>query len=80
MTDLFAAFLESAKGTFLEEDRDSNFPGENSVPADYRSLCIRLLIAIDSGNAKAEEHVLCQIRQAVKDEENRAMALAGKAQ
>jgi hypothetical protein len=50
------------------------------MPADYRSLCIRLLIAIDSGNVKAEEHVLYQIRQAVKDEENRAMALAGKAQ
>ncbi len=80
MTDLLAAFLESAKGTFLEADRNSNFPGENSMPADFRSLCIRLLIAIDSGNAKAEEHVLCQIRQAVKDEENRAMALAGKAQ
>jgi hypothetical protein len=46
---------------------------------DFRSLCIRLLIALDSGNAKAEEHVLCQIRQAVKDEENRAMALTGKA-
>jgi len=42
---------------------------------DYRKLCIRLLIAIDSGNAKAEDHVLCQIRQAVKDEENRAMTL-----
>jgi hypothetical protein len=79
MTDLFTAFLQSAKGTFLEEYRDSNFPGENSMPTDYRSLCIRLLIAIDSGNAKAEDHVLCQIRQAVKDEENRAMALAGKA-
>jgi hypothetical protein len=48
------------------------------MAADYRSLCIRLLIAIDSGNAKAEEHALCQIRQAVKDEENRAMALAAK--
>ncbi len=45
---------------------------------DYRKLCIRLLIAIDSGNTKAEEHVLCQIRQAVKDEEIRAMALAAK--
>jgi|DEB0MinimDraft_6_1074348.scaffolds.fasta_scaffold191290_2 phage-related baseplate assembly protein len=42
----------------------------------YRKLCIRLLIAIDSGNAKAEDHVLCQIRQAVKDEENRAMTLS----
>lgn len=40
------------------------------MSADYRSLCIKLLIAIDAGNAKAEEHVLCQIRQAVKDEEN----------
>jgi len=38
--------------------------------ADYRSLCIKLLIAIDAGNAKAEDYVLCQIRQAVKDEEN----------
>jgi hypothetical protein len=45
---------------------------------DYRKLCIRLLIAIDSGNAKAEDLVLCQIRQAVRDEENRAMALAAK--
>jgi len=45
---------------------------------DYRKLCIRLLIAIDSGNAKAEDHVLCQIRQVVKDEENRAMALSTK--
>jgi phage-related baseplate assembly protein len=42
----------------------------------YRKLCIKLLIAIDSGNAKAEDHVLCQIRQAVKDEENRAMTLS----
>jgi phage-related baseplate assembly protein len=42
----------------------------------YRKLCIRLLIAIDSGNAKAEDHVLCQIRQAVKDEKNRAMTLS----
>jgi hypothetical protein len=45
---------------------------------DYRKLCIRLLIAIDSGNAKAEDLVLCQIRQAVKDEENRAMALSSQ--
>jgi len=37
--------------------------------SDYRKLCIRLLVAIDSGNAKAEDHVLCQIRQAVKDED-----------
>jgi hypothetical protein len=80
MTDLLAAFLESAQGTFLEEDRDSNFPSENSMPVDYRLLCIRLLIAIDSGNAKAEEHVLCLIRQAVKDEENRAVLRASKAQ
>jgi hypothetical protein len=78
MTDPLTAFVESVRGTFLEEDRNSNFPKENSMPADYRSLCIRLLIAIDSGNAKAEDHVLCQIRQAVKDEENRAMALAAK--
>jgi len=80
MTDSLAAFLESARGTFLEEDRNSNFPSENSMPVDYRSLCIRLLIAIDSGNAKAEEHVLCLIRQAVKDEENRAVLRANKTQ
>jgi hypothetical protein len=36
--------------------------------AVYRSLCIRLLNALDSGNAKAEEHVLCQIRQAINEE------------
>ena len=57
-------------------------PGHSSLETmtqeDYRKLCIRLLIAIDSGNAKAEDHVLCQIRQAVKDEENRAMALSTK--
>jgi len=53
-------------------------PLETMTDQDYRKLCIRLLIAIDSGNAKAEDHVLCQIRQAVKDEENRAMALAAQ--
>jgi len=68
MTDSLTAFLESAKGSFLEEDRNSNFPSENSMPVDYRLLCIRLLNAIDSGNAKAEEHVLCQIRQAINEE------------
>ena len=60
-----------------------NFSGHSSLETmtqeDYRKLCIRLLIAIDSGNAKAEDHVLCQIRHAVKDEENRAMALAAQA-
>jgi hypothetical protein len=78
MADLIMAFSESVKGTFLEEDRSSNLPSENCVSTDYRSLCIRLLNALDSGNAKAEDHVLCQIRQAVKDEENRAMTLATK--
>ena len=53
-------------------------PLETMTQAEYRKLCIRLLIAIDSGNAKAEDHVLCQIRQAVKDEENRTMALSTK--
>ncbi len=53
-------------------------PLETMTQEDYRKLCIRLLIAIDAGNTKAEEHVLCQIRQAVKDEEIRAMALAAK--
>jgi hypothetical protein len=57
-------------------------PGHSSLETmtqeDYRKLCIKLLIAIDSGNAKAEDHVLCQIRQAVKDEENRTMALSTK--
>jgi hypothetical protein len=51
---------------------------ETMTQEDYRKLCIRLLIAIDSGNIKAENHVLCQIRQAVKYEENRAMTLAAK--
>ena len=41
--------------------------GADQVAA-YRSLCIRLLNALDSGNAKAEEHVLCQIRQAINEE------------
>jgi len=68
MADLIMAFCESVKGTFLEEDRSSNFPSENCVSTDYRSLCIRLLNALDSGNAKAEEHVLCQIRQAINEE------------
>lgn len=36
---------------------------------DFRKLCISLLIAIDSGNAKAENHVLTQIRAAVEQEE-----------
>jgi hypothetical protein len=31
MTDIFAAYCKIAKGTFLEEDRDSNFPSENTV-------------------------------------------------
>jgi hypothetical protein len=53
-------------------------PLETMTQEDYRKLCIRLMIAIDSGNAKAEDHVLCQIRQAVKDEDNRAMALSTK--
>jgi hypothetical protein len=65
--DLITAFCESVKGTLLEEDRDSNFPSENSICTDYRSLCVRLLNAVDSGNAKAEDHVLCQIRQAVNE-------------
>jgi len=38
--------------------------------ADYQSLCLRLLRAIDSGNAEAEEHVLCQIRAALKAEKD----------
>lgn len=29
MKDLIQRFIEACKGTLLEEDRDSNFPGEN---------------------------------------------------
>jgi hypothetical protein len=41
-----------------------------NMTTDYRSLCSRLLRAVDSGNLEAEEHVLCQIRAAIKAEEN----------
>jgi len=34
MADLIMAFSESVKGTFLEEDRNSNFPSENCVSTD----------------------------------------------
>lgn len=35
---------------------------------DYRTLCIRLLKAVDAGNAEAEELILCQIRTALNQE------------
>ena len=66
--DLERHYLDKQDQSILEEDRSSNFPSENCVSTDYHSLCIRLLNALDSGNAKAEEHVLCQIRQAIKEE------------
>jgi len=35
---------------------------------DYKSLCARLLKAIDSGNPEAEELILCQIRVALRED------------
>jgi hypothetical protein len=31
MKELLEQFVESVKGTFLEEDRNSNFPSENTI-------------------------------------------------
>jgi hypothetical protein len=36
--------------------------------ADYKSLCARLLKAIDAGNPEAEESILCQIRVALRED------------
>ena len=43
-TTLFTDFVKACKGTFLEEDRDSNFPGENRIGKDpYKDLCRELV-------------------------------------
>ena len=43
-TTLFTDFVKDCKGTFLEEDRDSNFPGENRIGKDpYKDLCRELV-------------------------------------
>jgi len=39
MTDLFADYCKIAEETFLAEDRDSNFPGENSIPIQSVENC-----------------------------------------
>ena len=41
--ELVDKFISSARGTFLEEDRDSNFPNENTLPEDYKALCEKLV-------------------------------------
>lgn len=47
MQNLFEKFAFSAKGTFLEKDRNSNFPQENTVPSSYEDLCRQLVITWD---------------------------------
>ena len=43
-TTLFTDFVKASKGTFLEEDRDSNFPEENRIGKDpYKDLCRELV-------------------------------------
>lgn len=43
-TTLFTDFVKDCKGAFLEEDRDSNFPGENRIGKDpYKDLCRELV-------------------------------------
>ena len=43
-TTLFTDFVKACKGTFLEEDRDSNSPGENRIGKDpYKDLCRELV-------------------------------------
>jgi hypothetical protein len=43
-TTLFTDFVKDCKGTFLEEYRDSNFPGENRIGKDpYKDLCRELV-------------------------------------
>jgi hypothetical protein len=41
--DLFQKFASLAHGTFLEADRDSNFPAENTIPDTYEKLCQELV-------------------------------------
>jgi hypothetical protein len=37
-------FVKACQGTFLEEDRDSNFPKENTIGKDpYKDLCRELV-------------------------------------
>ena len=43
-TTLFTDFVKACQGTFLEEDRDSNFPKENKIGKDpYKDLCRELV-------------------------------------
>ena len=37
--ELFDKFVSLTRGTFLEEDRNSNFPSENTVPKTHKDLC-----------------------------------------
>lgn len=39
------------------------------VTPDFQSLCKSLLHCMDTGNTEAEEHVLCQIRVALREAE-----------
>ena len=41
--DLFQKFASLAHGTFLEADRYSNFPAENTIPDTYEKLCQELV-------------------------------------
>jgi hypothetical protein len=45
--DLFQKFASIASGTFLQVDRDSNFPAENTVSDTYKELCEQLVDAWD---------------------------------
>ncbi len=59
-SELFDKFVSSIRGTFLEEDRNSNFPSENTVPNTYQDLCKQL---VDTWDEVMRTPVSCSQRR-----------------
>ena len=69
-TDLFAVYCKIAEGTFLEEDRCSNFPGDNQVCPPSAKLVARVQAAIGHSYPDDARKAINEVAAWIHDKNN----------